>query len=98
MPANGELGFAEIYRQITASDKHAAIKETVTKQVEAVAAEAAKGEQADASKIEGWLHIIGSMMPDILEVTANTLLDPLSGIATVVKKVAEKAKAATGRS
>jgi hypothetical protein len=98
-PLNDELAarFAAISQQIAASDKHAAIKETVSQQVQAVAAEAAKGEQADTGKIEGWLQVIASMMPDILEVTANTLLSPISGVATVVKKVAEKAKATAGR-
>ena len=89
--------FPAIYTQIAASPEDDAIKETVTDKVKAIETEAAKGEQADASKIEGWLKVIAKMMPDILEVTANTLLSPISGVATVVKKVAEKARAAAGR-
>jgi hypothetical protein len=90
--------FAAIYSQITASTEDDAIKQTVTDKVKAVEVEAARGEQADATKIEGWLKVIAKMMPDILEVTANTLISPISGIATVVKQVAAKAKESAGTS
>jgi Caspase domain len=89
--------FQAIYAKIAASPEDDAIKEIVVDKVKAVETEVAKGEQANASKIESWLKVIAKMMPDILEVTANTLLSPISGVATVVKKVAEKAKAAAGR-
>jgi hypothetical protein len=86
--------FSAVYQQLAASPESPAIKGVVEEQVKAVEAEAAKGEAADAGKIQGWLTVIARMMPDILEVTANTLLSPVSGVATVVKKVAEKAKQA----
>jgi hypothetical protein len=86
--------FAPIYEQIQASQEPDAIKSHVTEQVQKVEQEAGKGEQADAEKIEGWLTVIGRMAPDILEVVASTLMNnPVAGIATTVKKIAEKAKA-----
>jgi len=90
--------FAKIYQKLAASGESPAITAAVEEQVKKVEVETAKGEAADATKIEGWLTVIAKMMPDILEVTANTLLSPITGIATVVKKVAEKAKQAAGRS
>jgi hypothetical protein len=84
--------FAAVYQKLAASPESPAIKSVVEQQVKAVEAEAAKGEAADAGKIESWLTVIARMMPDILEVTANTLLSPVSGVATAVKKIAEKAR------
>jgi len=85
--------FAPIYEQIQASQEPDVIKSTVTEQVQKVEQEAGKGEHADAEKIEGWMTVIGRMVPDILEVVASTLASPVAGIATTVKKIAEKAKA-----
>jgi hypothetical protein len=84
--------FAPIYEQIQASQEPDVIKSTVTEQVQQVEQEASKGEHADAEKIEGWLTVIGRMAPDILEVVASTLTNPVAGIATTVKKIAEKAR------
>ncbi len=85
--------FAAIYDRINArAADPEPIKQIVIQQVKSVEEEAAKGEQADTGKIEGAFAVIARMTPDILEVTASTLLSPISGIATVVKKVAAKAR------
>lgn len=88
--------FAQVYAAIAASQHPAAIQTVVQEQVQKIETEAQKGEAADANQIEGWLTVIARMAPDILEVTANTLLNPVAGVATVIKKVAEKAKQQPG--
>lgn len=49
-------------------------------------------------KIEHWLSKLEKMAPDIFEVTVNTLANPLTGLGTVIRKVAEKAKLESGAS
>ncbi len=88
--------FAQVYAAIAASQHPAAIQTVVQEHVQKIETEAQKGEAADANQIEGWLTVIARMAPDILEVTANTLLNPVAGVATVIKKVAEKAKQQPG--
>lgn len=43
-----------------------------------------KGYQANVTKIAGWLQMLTRMALDIVEVTANTLLSPIAGTATLV--------------
>jgi hypothetical protein len=49
---------------------------------------------------EGWLarrfRNLARMGPDILDVVTATLLNPAAGVATVVRKIAEKARADAG--
>jgi hypothetical protein len=55
--------------------------------------EAEKGEQADESTTEQWLDLLLKTLPDIAEVVLDTLLHPVKGLSTVVRKVALKARA-----
>ncbi|MEM8856734.1 MAG: hypothetical protein AAGD96_00335 [Chloroflexota bacterium] len=61
-------------------------------EIEQLKAEVAKGDNASESFLSERLKNIGSMAPDILEVVATTLVNPVAGFASVVKKVADKAK------
>jgi hypothetical protein len=54
----------------------------------------AQSSQPDDSFIKKRLQTIKKMAPDIFEVTLNTILNPVSGLGTVVKKIAEKMKEA----
>lgn len=86
--------FKDIYSRIEARpadpnvDK-AEVKETVQK----IEQEVEKGEQANPSKVERWLKTLKGMAPDIGDVTIACLTNPAAGVAMVIKKIAEKAKA-----
>jgi hypothetical protein len=87
--------FASIYQRLAANPENSAVKAIVTEQVQAVEAETAKGELADAVRIEGALTVIGRMMPAILEATISALLNPVAGVSSVVQQVAERARRST---
>ena len=61
--------------------------------VQGLETEAAKGEDADEGKVQTWFDHLGNMAPDIFEVAVDTFTNPIKGISTVFKKVAERAKA-----
>jgi len=65
--------------------------------IQGLEAEAAKGEDADEGKVQTWFDHLGNMAPDILEVAVDTFTNPIKGISTVFKKVAERAKAEKGK-
>jgi len=54
--------------------------------------EAKKGVDANPEKVEGFLNKISNMAPDILEVTATTLPNPLKGVGLVLQKVNDRIK------
>ena len=90
--------FATVYRQIEARPADPTvdndeIKETVGK----VEEEAKKGEQASPGRLERLLKTLGTMAPDILDVTLACLTSPVAGITAALKKVAEKAKTEAAR-
>lgn len=68
-------------------------KEELVETVQKIEREAAKGEEANPSKVERWLRFLGGMAPDILKVTAAALASPLAGVGTAIGLIAEKAKA-----
>ncbi|MEJ2265389.1 MAG: hypothetical protein P8X95_18240 [Anaerolineales bacterium] len=89
--------FAEIYQQIEARPEDPDVdKEELTETVQKVQEEAAKGEEANPNKVERWLRFLGSMAPDILDVTVACLTNPVAGVATAIRKIAEKAQAEAG--
>jgi hypothetical protein len=57
--------------------------------------EAEKGEQADEGKVKKFMRFLLDAAPDIWEVAVSTFLNPVAGIGTVFKKIAERAKAET---
>jgi hypothetical protein len=68
-------------------------REMILDTVKDIETEVVKKEEADESKLGRWFRLLAVMAPDILEVTLDTIMNPLKGISTVVKKIAERAKA-----
>jgi hypothetical protein len=90
--------FSVVYQQIEARrDDPDVDKEEIQEQVQKIENEAANGEEANPSKVERWLNGLLQMAPDIFDVTVATLTNPIAGVATVIRKVAQKAKEESGR-
>lgn len=68
-------------------------KESAKRAVKNLKAEAQKGEQADETKAQKWMNFLAETAPDVWEVAIDTFTNPIKGIGTVFKKIAEKAKA-----
>ena len=71
-------------------------KEEISDEVKRIGQEAAKGDEANPKKVERWLSNLAGMAPDILEVTVASLTNPAAGVATVIRKIAEKAREEAG--
>jgi hypothetical protein len=67
-------------------------KQDLQDQVDKIQNEAAKGEQADPSRLEKLVNTLAVMAPDIFEVAVATLVNPLAGIGLVMKKIGDKAR------
>ncbi len=96
---SGDLAalFQGVYRAIEARPPDADVeKEEAVEVVEKIEAEAAKGEGANPRKVERWLRTLAMMGDDILDVTTACLLNPVAGVATVIKKIAAKAREEAG--
>jgi len=92
--ANLAEAFARIEKLIAARPEDKTVDKTEIKDaVERIGAEAQKGETASQPKLERWLLNLGGMAEDIFEVTVASLTNPALGVATVIRKIAEKAKA-----
>lgn len=90
--------FGVVYQQIEARpDDPDVDKEEIQEQVQKIEKEAAGGEEANPSKVERWLKGLLAMAPDIFDVTVATLANPIAGVATVIRKVAQKAQEEAGR-
>lgn len=70
------------------------IKETIKK----IEQEVTQQEPANPNKIERWMKILEDIAPDILDVIVAGLLNPGSAVATVVRKVAERARSQASQS
>ena len=68
---------------------------TAREAVELIEEENAKGDAANEKIVKLSFQTIAQMAPDILDVVVASLVSPLTGISAVVKKIAEKAKAAS---
>ena len=88
--------FAPIYSAIEKQNNFTNKKKIqLTNKIQNLEAEAGK-KAPDKNKVEGLLIDIAKMAPDILEVVITTLCNPLIGLATVAKKVSQKAKLQSG--
>ena len=56
--------------------------------------EVAKGEAANATKVERWLKGLLDLAPDVAEVALTALANPVAGAATAISKLAQRLKAA----
>lgn len=89
--------FDEIFERLDAlegtdSQEVADAKEIVNE----IMTEAARGDDADKSFLTQRIRNLGRMGPDILEVVTATLADPATGLALVVRKIAERAREDAG--
>ncbi len=66
-------------------------KETTIKVLQQLMAESEKGEEADQEAVKSLIEKAADVLPDIAEIAINTLINPASGVTTLVKKVAERA-------
>jgi hypothetical protein len=87
--------FAAVYRRVDELPE-AVDKDAVAETVHAVEQEAAKGEDADPDKVEGWLRRLAGLAPDVLEVTLATIANPVAGVTLAVRKAAERVRAEYG--
>ncbi len=85
--------FAQIYQKIESRPPDPDVdREELQGTVQNIETEVQKGEGANPNKVERWLKTLASIAPDIFEVTLATLTNPAAGIATVIRKVGEKAR------
>lgn len=88
--------FAQLYAAIEAkSFPSETAAQDVREAVEIIEAENEKGEEANEKVVRLSFRTLARMAPDILDVAIATFANPLLGISTVVKKIAEKAEAET---
>jgi hypothetical protein len=86
--------FGSIYEDIEARPEDPDVdKEELVGTVKKIEKEAAKGDKANANKVGRWLRFLADMAPDIKKVTAAALANPAAGVATAIRKIAEKAQA-----
>ena len=90
--------FEKIYAAIQARPNTSAQdKADLKAESQEVQAQAAQGEQADGDALSRHLRNIQRMAPDILDVVTSTLANPALGAATIIRKVAAKAKEQAGK-
>ena len=91
--------FAIAYQKIEARPEDPQVdKEEIIQTVQRIEQETVKGEEANPGKVERLLTTLSGMAPDIGEVVLASLTNPAAGIATVLRKIAEKAKAESQKS
>ena len=91
--------FAIIYQKIETRPEDPKVeKEEITQAVQRIEQETVKGEEANPDKVDRLLKTVSGMAPEIGEVILATLTSPAAGIATVIRKIAEKAKAVMKKS
>jgi hypothetical protein len=91
--ANFEKLFQLLEEQIRARPEDPNVdKQEIEEQVKQIKAEAAQGEKANLSKLERWIQNVSRMAPDIVDVMAASLGGPVSGITTVIQKIAARVK------
>ena len=71
-------------------------KSDLKAELKEVEKEVAKGDDANETFLSRRLRNVGRMAPDILEVVLTTLAKPASGLALMVRKLAEKMKTEAG--
>lgn len=86
--------FKRIHKEIKKRPEDQKVdKAKLENQVKKIETEAAKGASADKGKLEHWMKTLAKMAPDIVEVMAASLANPVAGFTLVFKKIVERAKA-----
>lgn len=65
-------------------------KKDANQALEGLKQEAAKGGQAEESRVERWLKFLVEAAPDIKDVAVKTFLNPVDGLSEVFRKVAKR--------
>ena len=83
--------FTKIYQYVEDHPKLTPTeKDDVKTELQEVEQEVQKGAQADETFLARRFRNIQRMAPDILDVAVETLKNPISGVATVIQKIAKK--------
>lgn len=53
-------------------------------------AESEKGDEADEGAVEDLVKNVAEVLPDVAEIAINTMINPASGLTTLVQKVAQR--------
>ncbi len=61
-----------------------------TKLIETLKVLESKGEDADETEVEGLMQNVVEVLPDAAEIVISTLINPASGVTTLVQKVASR--------
>ncbi|NOH01592.1 MAG: hypothetical protein HND47_06310 [Chloroflexi bacterium] len=77
-------GLADLYAKINALPD----SDAKTKLIENLKALEAQTDDGDETAVEGIIHNVVEYAPDVAEVAINTLINPASGVTTLVQKVA----------
>jgi hypothetical protein len=91
--SGGEIAqlFGAVYHRISEpTTARMADDQEVHDTVARVEQEVAKGEQADAERIERWLGTLKDIAPDVLEVAVNVLISPAAAVTSAVRAVAKR--------
>jgi len=84
--------FAIVFQKVEAMPAGLA-KDDAKDAVSKLEAEARKGKQADEGRVRRLLTFLVEASPDVWDVAINTLVNPIAGVGTVFKKIAERVKA-----
>ena len=82
----------EKLKQMVSTIKDNADKKVAESAIEMLETEARKGDAADESTIKKWLNFLAETAPDAWEVAIDFFINPIRGVGTVFKKIAERAK------
>ncbi|MCQ3937451.1 MAG: hypothetical protein DPW18_10450 [Chloroflexi bacterium] len=77
-------GLADLYAKINALPD----SDAKTKLIENLKALETQTDDGDETAVEGIIHNVVEYAPDVAEVAINTLINPASGVTTLVQKVA----------
>ncbi|MBL8099186.1 MAG: hypothetical protein JNK81_08380 [Anaerolineales bacterium] len=84
--------FQTIYQKVDENPKLTPSDKEVVKAELADVKTALESKQPDETFLERKFRVLKSMAPDIVDVAMETLKNPISGVAEVIKKVANKMK------
>lgn len=69
-------------------------KDEIQDKVGKIETETAKGTQANVTKVERWLADLKMIAPDIFDLTAAALINPIAGVPVPIQKAAEQIRSA----
>lgn len=78
--------------QIVSAIKDEADKKVAESAIKTLETEARKGEQANEKTVKKWMNFLAETAPDAWEVAIDFFINPIRGVGTVFKKIAERAK------